>query len=62
MLDRTSDSLEEELNTIRLQLYEEIKDMTPEEKVAYIHAKTAPIIRRYGLKMSNRKPITPREL
>lgn len=51
------DTLETELNTIRLKLYEEIKDMTPEEEVVYIRTQTAPLIKRYGLKMSS---LTPR--
>ena len=60
MDSRMADTIEEELNAIRLELYEEIKDMTPEEEVTYIRAQTAPIIKQYGLKVSNLKPVTPR--
>ena len=40
---KNSDSLEDELDAIRLKLYEEMKDMTPAERAAYISAAVAPI-------------------
>ena len=43
-------SSEEELEEIRLAIYEEIKDMTPEERVAYFSAQAEPIIKEYGLR------------
>jgi hypothetical protein len=46
-------SFEEELDAIRLAIYEEIKDMTPEEEVAYINAQAAPILKEYGLRTVN---------
>jgi len=42
-------SFEEELRAIRLAIYEEIKDMTPEEQVAYFNAQAEPILKEYGL-------------
>ena len=42
-------SFEEELDAIRLAIYEEIKDMTPEEEVAYFNTQAEPIIKEYGL-------------
>ena len=42
-------SFEEELDAIRLAIYEEIKDMTPEERVAYFNAQAEPILKEYGL-------------
>ena len=42
--------IEDELNKTRERLYEETKNMTIEEHVAYIHALAAPIIKQYGLK------------
>ena len=47
------DTFEEELDAIRLAIYEEIKNMTPEEEVAYIKAQAAPIIKEYGLRTVN---------
>ena len=42
-------SFEEELEAIRLAIYEEIKDMTPEEEVVYFNTQAEPIIKEYGL-------------
>ena len=42
-------TFEDELDAIRLAIYEEIKDMTPEEEVAYIKSLSAPILKEYGL-------------
>ena len=53
---RTSGELEDELDAIRLRLYEEIKDMTPEEEAAYINAQTAPIIKQYNMKIAALTP------
>ena len=50
---RRTDTFKEELDEIRVKLYEEIKDMTPEEHVAYIKALTAPILKEYGLRTVN---------
>ena len=46
-------TFEEELDAIRLAIYEEIKEMTPEEEVAYIKAQAAPILKEYGLRTVN---------
>ena len=48
-LMRRTDKFKEELDEIRVKLYEEIKGMTPEEHVAYIKTLTAPILQEYGL-------------
>ena len=45
----TYDTFEEELDAIRLAIYEEIKDMTPEEEVAYFNAHVAPIHEQFGI-------------
>ena len=47
-------SFEEELRAIRLAIYEEIKDMTPEERVTYFNAQAEPIIKEYGLRVVDR--------
>ena len=59
MIKRTYDELEEELNAIRLSLYEEVKGMTPDEELSYLHAKTEPIIQKYGLERSTLQPVRP---
>ena len=50
---KRTDTFKEELDEIRVKLYEEIKDMTPEEHVAYIKTLTAPILQEYGLRTVN---------
>ena len=57
---RTSDELEDELDAIRLRLYEEIRDMTPEEEAAYINAQAAPIIKKYNMQIATLKPVQPK--
>ena len=44
MNNRTSNPIEDELDVVRLKIYERIKDMTPEEEVAYFRAQNEPII------------------
>ncbi len=61
MIEKVYDDFEDELDAIRLELYEEIKDMTPEERVNYFHVETAPIIKELGLKYSTLQPVQPRK-
>jgi hypothetical protein len=44
-------SFEEELDSIRLTIYDEIKDMTTEERVAYFNSQAEPILKEYGMKV-----------
>ena len=53
------DPVEEEINAIRLQIYEEIKGMTPEEEAHYFISRTDPIIKQFNMKMSTLKPVKP---
>ena len=46
---KRANTFEDELNEIRIKLYEETKDMTDEEHVAYIKSLAAPILKEYGL-------------
>ena len=46
---KTYNSFEDELDAIRLAIYEEIKEMTPEEETAYFRRKTEPILKRLGI-------------
>ena len=59
MSKKVYDSFEDELDDIRLSLYEEVKGMTPEEEVAHIHDKTEPIMRKFGIERSTLKPVRP---
>jgi hypothetical protein len=46
-------NIERELNTIRSELYEETKDMTPSERIAYYKALAAPIRKEYDIRTVN---------
>ena len=50
---KNPNTIENELNKTRERLYEETKNMTIEEHVAYINSLTVPIIKQYGLKTSD---------
>ncbi len=53
------DTFEDELNAIRLQLYEETFGMSSEEEIAYIEAQIEPVYKEFNIKRSNLKPIKP---
>ena len=59
MNNRTFDVLEDELDTIRLRIYERIKGMTPEEEIEYFRARNEPVMRQFNMKMSTLKPVRP---
>ena len=61
MIDRTPDTLEDELDAIRLRIYDRIKDMTPEEEEAYFISRTEPIFRKFNIKVSSLRPVVPRK-
>ena len=48
---KKSNTIEQDINKIRLSIYEETKDMTPEQRVEYTRRMTEPIIQQYGLKV-----------
>ena len=48
---KTNNTIERDINKIRLAIYEETKDMTPEQRVEYTRRRTEPIIQQYGLKV-----------
>jgi hypothetical protein len=52
-LMKSPNVIEDELNKIRERLYEEMKNMSIKEHVAYISSLTEPIIKQYGLKTMN---------
>ncbi|MDR2523488.1 MAG: hypothetical protein LBC93_07325 [Synergistaceae bacterium] len=45
------DQIEDELDAIRLRHYELTKDMTPEERVAYVNSKAEQILKPYGIRL-----------
>ena len=51
---RKPDTILDEIHEIRRQIYEETKDMTPEEHSEYYRQKTDPIIKEYGMKLVSR--------
>ncbi|MCL2337570.1 MAG: hypothetical protein FWC60_09145 [Firmicutes bacterium] len=49
---RTSDNtIEREINRIRLEIYEETKNMTPEQRVQHTRKSTDETIKKYGFKL-----------
>ena len=50
------DSIEAEVDAIRKKLWEEIKDMTPDEHVAYFERETADVRKQFNIKTSRLKP------
>jgi hypothetical protein len=46
-------TFEDELDEIRIKLYEETKNMTVKEQVAYFNSLAAPILQEYGLRTLN---------
>ncbi|MDR0868464.1 MAG: hypothetical protein LBP75_08355 [Planctomycetota bacterium] len=44
--------VEDEIDAIRDKIYENIKDMTPDERTAYFRRRTEPVIKQYHLKMA----------
>ena len=59
MSEKIYDDFEDELDAIRLSLYEEVKGMSTDEMLTYIHEQTAPTIKRLGLEYSTLKPVRP---
>lgn len=53
------DPIEAEVDAIRQQIYQETKDMTPEERMHYLIRRTDPIIKKYNMKISKLKPVKP---
>ena len=45
-----SNPIEDELDAIRIRHYEQTKDMTIEESVAYVNSKAEQILKPYGIK------------
>ena len=61
MNNKVYDDFEDELDAIRLSLYDEVKDMAADDMIAYLREQTAPIIKKLGLEYSTLKPVQPRK-
>ena len=48
---KTVSKIEKELNEIRLQIYEEIKDMTPQKRREYFRKSVEDAAKEYGFKI-----------
>jgi hypothetical protein len=48
---KTPDTIEDQIDKIRLAIYEEIKGMTHEQRVEFCKQRTDPIIKQYGFKV-----------
>jgi hypothetical protein len=48
----SANTIEEELDAIRLKLYEETKDMTTSERVAFINERAARTLKDHGIKQT----------
>ena len=59
MSKKAFETFEDELDAIRLSLYEEVKDMTPEEEIAYLKAQVEPLYQEFGIRTSDLKPVNP---
>ena len=53
------DDFEDELDAIRLKLYEEVKGMTIEERLAHLHATVEPVMKERGWKYATLTPVIP---
>ena len=49
-------TIEQEINRIRLEIYEETKNLTPEQRVARTRKVTDETIKKYGFKVIDRVP------
>ncbi|MDR3338033.1 MAG: hypothetical protein LBT16_12605 [Treponema sp.] len=49
---KNKNTIEDDLDAIRDQIYEEIKDMSPAEEVEYFNRETAEAIKKYGLRVA----------
>jgi len=46
-------TFENELDEIRVNIYEQTKDMTIDERVVYLKSLAAPVLKEYGLRTLN---------
>ena len=54
---KRANTFEDELDEIRVNLYEQIKDMTIDERVAYLKSLATPVLKEYGLQTLNQMKV-----
>ena len=59
MKNRTDTAIEDEVDAIRQEIWEEIKDMTSAERSAYFRVQTEPVMRQFNIKSSPLRPVPP---
>ena len=50
---KRANTFENELDEIRVKLYEQIKDMIIDERVVFLKSLAAPVLKEYGLQTLN---------
>ena len=50
---KSKNTIEDELNAVRIDLYEKTKGMTPDEEVTYLKSLSAPILKEFGIRTVN---------
>ena len=58
--EKAFNPFEDVLDSIRSSIYQEIKDMTPEEETAYFREQTAPVFEKFDIKRSSLMLVKPR--
>lgn len=56
-----SNSVEDEINATRIKLYEQTKDMTTEERVAFFNKGAKEILKKHGIKARYASPPPERQ-
>jgi hypothetical protein len=51
-MTKTSNPIEDEIDAIRDQIYEEIKGMSPAEETEYFRRETEAVIKRYSFRVA----------
>ena len=51
-----NNAIEQDINRIRLEIYEETKGMTPEQRVEHTRKATEEAIKKYGFKVIEKVP------
>jgi hypothetical protein len=50
---KSRNTIEDELNAVRIDLYEKTKGMTPKEEVSYLKSLSAPVLKEFGIRTVN---------
>ena len=54
---KRSNTIEDELDAIRLKLYEQTKDMSPNDFVAFINGSARDALEKQGIKLAGMEPV-----